>query len=283
MRGITKDRAMVDPYYAFINVCGVETLMNHMRRGERGFEELVGHKHSLKPNQPPITQIIIFEKSGRCLHWIGSRGEDLNEDMVASLLTALCGFSLEALGLELTEIATKQKRIFLAGTTLMIIAIMVNEESIINNKQTQVQIYGLMNRILEMMSALEENPGEPNCLDDPTKLGSLRYEIEMEITRIFPTNYLNSDDFDLNPSNLPKVRILTYMWDQRRHTVAKIAKDLRLSGFVVAENLNHLGERGLILPERVQFGKRTLSTYRISELGKLILNQIDGAFPGLWQ
>ncbi|MFX0195709.1 MAG: hypothetical protein ACFFCW_06265 [Candidatus Hodarchaeota archaeon] len=257
--------------------------MSHLRRGERGFEELVGHKLSLKPNQPPITQIVIFEKSGRCLLWIGSRGEDLNEDMVASLLTALCGFSLEALGLELTEVATKQKRIFLAGTKLLIVAIMTNEELITDNKRIQVQIYGLMNRILEMMSVLEEYSGESHCVDDPTKLGSLRYEIEMEITRKFPTRYLNSDGYGLDPSDLPKLRILTYMWDQSRHTVAKIAEDLRLPRFVIAENLNHLEEKGLISPERVQFGKRNLSTYRISELGKLILNQIEGTFPGLWQ
>jgi len=71
MRGITRDRAMVDPYYAFVKLNGVETLMSHMRRGERGFEELVGHKHSLKPNQPPITQI---EWKMPSLDWVAGRG-----------------------------------------------------------------------------------------------------------------------------------------------------------------------------------------------------------------
>ena len=274
---------MMSHYGAFIKSNEVETLMSYTRGSEGGFEDLVVRKLSLKPSQPPITQIMIFEKSGRCLLWIGSRGEELQEDMVASLLSALCGFSLEALGLELTEIATKEKRIFLAGTTRLFVAIMVNEEAMIHYKRIQVQIFGLMDQIIELMTTLEENLGKRSCIDDSNGLGTLRYEIEMEITRIFPSSHLNSEEFGFNPSDLPKRRILTYMWDQRNHTFAKIVEDLSLPGFVVAENLSLLGEGGLIIPERVQFGQRYLRTYRVSELGKLILDQMDGTFPGLWQ
>ncbi|MFQ6126113.1 MAG: hypothetical protein ACE5R6_16115 [Candidatus Heimdallarchaeota archaeon] len=281
MKVIRRDRAHDEPLRAVNKIIEVEMLMSYTQGSEGGVEDLVARKFGLKPSQPPITQIMIFEKSGKCLLWIGSRGEELQEDMVASLLSALCGFSLEALGLELTEIATKQKRIFLAGTTRLFVAIMVNEEAMVHYTHIREQIFGLMDRTIELMTMLEEKPSLQSCLDNPNRLGYLRYEIEMEIARIFPTSHLNSTEFGLNPSDLPKLRILTYMGDQRRHTFAKIVEELSLPEFVVAENLRILEEKGLVIPQRVQFGQRYLRTYRISELGKLILDQIDGSFPGL--
>ena len=256
--------------------------MAYTVRNEEQFDELFTHKPGPKPRQPPITQIMIVETSGRCLLWIGPRGENLKEDMIASLLSALCGFSLEALGLELAEIATKQNRMFLAGTKQLIVAIVVQEDVMTEFRRIKPQIRCLMARILELVSTLEVYYGDIRPAKNHDELGFLRYEIETEIARIFPSSHLNSAEFGLDPADLPKLRILTYLWDQDTYTLAKIAKDLRMPRSKVEENLLVLAEGGFIINERVRSKRRTFRAYHISELGKLILDRIEVGFPGLW-
>ena len=261
----------------------VATLIPYMLDREGCLEELFARKCGSNPRQPPITQILIFEQGGRCLLLIGQQGGDIQEDMFSSLLSAICGFSQEALGLEISEIATKEKRIFLAGTTHLLVAIMVKDEAMADYMRIQKQIHRLMERILELVSTLEDNSGEIYLLGESNEYGFLRYEIEMEIARIFPSSHLDSEELGLDPVDLPKLRILTYLWDQGTYTLAKIGKDLNMPSFVVEENLSLLEGGGFIIIEKVRFGRRNRRTYRISELGKLVLDRIEIGFPGLWQ
>lgn len=235
------------------------------------------------PHRPPIMQIMIFERGGRCILWIGPRGANLQEDMFSSLLSAICGFSEEALGLELSEIAAKQKRIFLTATNRLVISIVVNEARKPDYVQIKAQIRRLMTRILELVVDRMDESGGLYFMEDLDVLGFLRYEIELEIVRTFPSCHLNSEALGLNPIDIPKLRILTYLWDQGMYTFAKIAKDLGMPNYVVKEQLNLLEKGSFVTTEIVRFGGKHIRTYLISELGKLVLDRIESGFPGLWQ
>jgi hypothetical protein len=140
-----------------------------------------------------------------------------------------------------------------------------------------------MKQILNLVEERVATVGNISRLRASNELDFLKSEIEMEITRTFPSCHVNSEAFGLNPIDIPKLRILTNLWDQGLHTFAKIAKDLGMPNFVVKEQLSLLEASNFITTEMVQFAGKQIRTYYISELGKLVLDRIESGFPGLWQ
>jgi len=257
--------------------------MAYTTKSERGIKAQVDVEGRPDTHRPPVTQVLVFERGGACLLWIGPRGANVQEDMFSSVLSALCGFSQEVLGLELTEIGVSQKRLFLAGTQQVIVAIVVNEQTNSDYVQVKTKTHALMRQILDLVVERVEIVGNIGRLRVSNELEFLKSEIEMEITRIFPSCHVDSEAFGLNPIDIPKLRILTHLWDQGLHTFAKIAKDLRMPNFLVKEQLSLLETCKFITTEMVQFGGNQIRTYHISELGKLVLDRIELGFPGLWQ
>ena len=248
-----------------------------------GLEGLFGKKDNLSLQKPPITQIMLFEQGGRCRLWIGPRKNQLEEDMLSSLLTAICGFSIEALGLELSEIAAKDRRIFLARVNKLGIAIIVKEELRTDYLHIKTQIRCLMNRITDLVSEIEviRNPIEEN--EEQLELGFLRYEIEMAIAQTFPSSHVNSDNYGIDLKDIYTLRILTCLGAQDEFTKAKMTKQLDIPQNKVEERLSWLEGSGFVSAETVQFGQRNLKAYHISELGKLVLDHLEVGFPGIWK
>lgn len=244
---------------------------------------LFGKNNNPSLQKPPITQIMLFEQSGRCRLWIGPRKNNIEEDLLSSLLTAICGFSIEALGLELSEIAAKDRRIFLTRVNKLGVAIIVKEELLTDYLHIKAQIRSLMNRIIDLVSEIEviHNPIEEN--EEQRELGFLRYEIEMAIAQTFPSSRVNSDDYGIDLKDISTLRILNCLGAQDEYTQAKMTKQLDLPQYKVEERLSWLVGSGFVSAETVRFGRSNLKAYHISELGKLVLDHLEVGFPGIWK
>lgn len=224
-----------------------------------------------------IKQVTVFKKSGPCVLNLDYWGARLNEQLFSSLLSAINSFSLEALGLELCEISTQEYHVFLSRTKDLIIAVVV-EESACDDPKIKSSILSLVERICQILESIDHSHPRTN----PQLPEWLHKKIQLEIAQVFPTFW---NPFTLNEqflSEISQIRILTHLSDQKKHTMTEIKKRVYLTRPIIKKKLFELDQEGLITIEKIPFGRRERIKYIISEMGKLILDNLETRFPGLW-
>ena len=106
--------------------------------------------------------------------------------------------------------------------------------------------------------------------------------------RIQKTNPLLDKWIDLSTVDLHELRILGFLFPDRRHTKSQIATKLKLWEQLTNEMLERLRREGFIDDKCVSFGidlsgrRRTIRVYQLSEPGRFLLHQMDTHFPELF-
>jgi len=92
---------------------------------------------------------------------------------------------------------------------------------------------------------------------------------------------------DLTSVDLFELRILWFLFPDKRHTKSQIASELKLWEQHVSRSLKRLRRVGFIFDEYISFGlsindkEKTIRIYQLSEMGKFLLYQMETQFPGL--
>lgn len=230
-----------------------------------------------------IQQVTLFKRSGKCVLSLGYSDTGLSQDLFSGLLSALDTFSMEALGLELCELITQNLRVFLNRTESMILAV-VTKGSAVASLEFKPRVFTLMERICRLLKLVEDQILLSKVRRNIKVLDWLRKNIEQEIARVFPVSswiYFHTLDEQLL-LDISTIRILTYLSDQERHTRYEFSKQFGLSRSLIEDKLDYLRQKGFIIVETSLFGKKKVKKYKISELGKFAMDNLETHFPGLW-
>jgi len=230
-----------------------------------------------------IQQVTLFKRSGKCVLSLGYSDTGLSQDLFSGLLSALDTFSMETLGLELCELITQNLRVFLNRTESMILAV-VTKGSAIASLEFKPKVFVLMERICSLLKLVEDQILLYKVRRNIEVLEWLRKNIEQEITRVFPVSswiYFHTLDEQLL-LDISTIRILTYLSDQESHTRYELNKQMGLSRSLIEDKLDFLRQKGFIIVETSLFGKKKVKKYKISELGKFAMDNLETHFPGLW-
>lgn len=221
----------------------------------------------------------LFKKSGQCVLHLDIGSElGLSADLFSNLLTALDCFSLEALGLELCEISTQNRRVFLSRTNGIIIAV-VTEESASGYLELKSRMFSLMEGIHKLLAPIGGLSDSWVRLNSEV-LGWLHEKIvELTQTARSAWNPLTPDE--QFPFDTVGIRILTFLADQAKHTRYELGKQFGFPRSQIENTLSALEQEGFTTVEMIRTGRRTVRKYAISELGKLTLDALE-TFPGLW-
>ncbi len=224
-----------------------------------------------------IKQVMIFKKSGVCLLNLDYWSTRLDEDLFSNFLSAIISFSAEALGLELCELTTQEHHMFLSRSEDLIIAV-VAEESVCEDPETKTSIHSLIKRIRQILESIDHSWSHKD-LKVPEWL---QKRIKREIALSIPTPWSPFASDEQFLSDVVKIRILTHLSDQKKHTIEEIGIQLHLGRPILIEKLAALDQEGFITTEQIPFGWKTYIKYAISEMGKLTLDNLENTFPGLW-
>lgn len=230
-----------------------------------------------------IQQVTLFKRSGKCVLSLGYNDTGLSQDLFSGLLLALDAFSMEALGLEICELITQNLRVFLNRTESMILAV-VTKGSVLASLEFKPRVFALMERICRLIKLVEDRILQSKVRRNPEVLDWLRKNIEQMITHVFPVSswiyfYTIDEQFLLDISI---IRILTYLSDQEKHTRHELSKQLGLSRSLIEDKLDVLRDKGFVIVESIPFGRKKVKKYKISELGKFAMDNLEINFPGLW-
>jgi hypothetical protein len=228
-----------------------------------------------------IQQVTLFQKSGNCILNLDYHGTGLSEDLFSGLLSAIDSFSQECLGLELCELATKTSRVFLNRVDDLILAV-VTEDSDRTYLDLRPRVLSFMSRFGRVLSTMETWSSQANAQENLKVLVWLREQVEEELARAFSFGWMGISFDEAFLLDICGIRILTHLSDQQTHTRYGINKQLGLSRSLIDAKLNSFVEEGFVLVDEVPSGKNVVKRYVISELGKLILGNLETRFPGLW-
>ena len=110
-------------------------------------------------------------------------------------------------------------------------------------------------------------------------------EISSEIS---PQSFPELDRWiDLTAVDLFELRMLWFLFPDKRHTKSQIASELKLWEQQVSRSLERLRRVGFLFDEYISFGvsinemDKTIRIYQLSEMGKFLLYQMETQFPGL--
>jgi len=228
-----------------------------------------------------IQQVTLFQKSGNCILNLDYRGTGLSEDLFSGLLSAIDSFSQECLGLELCELATKNCRVFLNRIDDLILAV-VTEGSDHTYLDLRPRVLSFMERFGRVLSTVETRPSHFKAPEDLELLAWLREKVEEELDRAFSVYWMEVSIDEAFLLDIDGIRILTHFSDQQTHTRYGVNKNLGLSRSLIEAKLSEFAEEGFVIVNEVTSGKNVIKRYVISELGKLVLNNLETRFPGLW-
>jgi hypothetical protein len=228
-----------------------------------------------------IQQVTLFKKSGNCILNLDYRGTGLSEDLFSGLLSAIDSFSQECLGLELCELATTNSRVFLNRIDDLILAV-VTEGSDHTYLDLRPRVLSFMDRFGRVLSTVDTWSSQAYPQEDLEVLVWLREMVEEELARAFSIGWMGISFDEAFLLDIGGIRILTHLSDQQTHTRYGINKKLGLSRSLIDTKLCKFAEEGFVMIEEVTSGKNVVKRYVISELGKLVLDNLETKFPGLW-
>jgi len=165
----------------------------------------------------------------------------------------------------------------------MILAV-VTKGSAVASLEFKPRVFALMERICRLLKLVEDQILLSKVRRNIEVLDWLQKNIEQEITRTFPVSswiYFYTLDEQLL-LDISTIRILTYLSDQERHTRYELSKQMGLSRTLIEDKLDFLRQKGFIIVETSLFGKKKVKKYKISELGKFAMDDLETHFPGLW-
>ena len=222
-----------------------------------------------------IKQVMIFDKSGICVHSVNYWSSRWDADIFGSLLSAINQFTKETLNVEPYELVTPECCVFLHRTEEHILTIITNE-SACNDSEVKLHISSLMATLCQILESDEYTLDK----SDQKSQQHLTNQIELEVARIFST-FANQIVPDQVTNDLIKIRILTHLSDQNDHTATTIMNKLHVSQSMIQEKLSSLDQEGYVLVKAF-FRQGEHWTYSISEIGKFALSILETQFPGLW-
>ncbi len=243
-----------------------------------------------------LKQVSLIHKSGTCILNVDfssfyeksqvykedSLGNTLGNALVSSFLSAIDIFSREALGFDLQEISAENLRIFLNRTESIIIALIV-DDSILETSNLRQKIKELTESIRSSIEPVASMIGEElHIRENPKTKSFLRKQIEQEIVRIFPDLWRQIAIEDQLLANIAQIRILTFLSDQQESTMYRLGKYLQYNHRTLKENLIELIGKNLTLNKKIRRKGRKIQVYAISEMGKLVLDDLDSGFSGIW-
>lgn len=228
-----------------------------------------------------IQQVTLFQKSGNCILNLDYRGSGLSEDLFSGLLSAIDSFSQECLGLELCELATSNSRVFLNRIDDLILAV-VTEGSDHTYLNLRPRVLSFMERFGRVLSTADKLSSQANAQEGLEIQVWLRERVEEELARAFSIGWMGISFDEAFILDIGGIRILTHLSDQQMHTRYGLNKFLGLSRSVIETKLDTFVEEGFVMVDEVSSGKNVVKRYVISELGKLVLDNLETQFPGLW-